>query len=75
MACQDCSKVYCGNCNGPNFFSRLNYKARIRKIRRQTIYQKKVGKYTNNFMVGCAECGSLNCSQNICDQCLWLWNS
>ncbi len=73
MACQECSKVYCGNCNGPKDIFGFNYKAIQRKKRRQTIHEKKVGKYSNTQMIGCQECGTLNCTHNMCSWCTWIY--
>ena len=70
MACQDCVKKNCEDCPGPRDFSGFHYNDKIRKKRRQLIYEKRVGKYTRaEQMVGCHKCETPFCDANTCELC------
>jgi hypothetical protein len=68
MACQDCVRKNCENCTGPTSCSSFNYSDKQRARRRQTIIEKRVGKYTRNQMFGCAICGALT-MDSVCYMC------
>lgn len=68
MACQECSRKNCAGCSGPRNFFSFHYKNKIRKTRRCKIYEKRIGKYYEDWMIGCEECGE-NCARSRCEFC------